>query len=70
MEKRMKLLKVLRVVWLVLGLAAMLYVVFFYKKSAWPVALVFIVVYLAIELPLRRAEQEKWEREQQEKKDG
>ena len=57
MEKRVKILKILRGVWLALGLAAMFYVMFFYKKSAWPVALVFLAVFFAIELPLRRAEQ-------------
>ena len=57
MEKRIRILKILRVIWLALGLLAMLYVIFFYKKSAWPLALVFLVVYIAIEMPLRRAEQ-------------
>lgn len=57
--KLQKLLKVLLVIWLALGFLLMLYVVFFYKKSAFVPALVFLAGFLAIALPLRKAEEQK-----------
>ena len=52
----LKFLKVVRVVWIALGAIAAGYVVFFYKKSAWPVALVFLAVYVPVEMIIRRLE--------------
>lgn len=58
-QKWNKPLKVLLVIWLALGLLAMLYVVFFYKKSAFFLALIFMAGFLAISMPLRKLEDQK-----------
>ena len=65
-QKWNKPLKVLLVIWLALGLLAMLYVVFFYKKSAFVPALVFMAGFLAIALPLRKLEDQKRSAEKEE----
>lgn len=54
MEKKIKLLRVLMWIWLALGVAAMLYVLIVTKKSNLPLALIFIVGFSAIALPLRK----------------
>lgn len=61
-----KLLKVLLVIWLALGFLLMLYVVFFYKKSAFVPALVFLAGFLAIAMPLRKMEDQKRNAEKEE----
>ena len=61
-----KLLKVLLVVWLALGFLLMLYVVFFYKKSAFVPAMIFMAGFLAIALPLRKMEDKKRNAEKEE----
>jgi len=65
-----KLLKVLLVIWLAVGFVFMLYVVFFYKKSAFVPALIFLVVFLAIALPLRKAEEQKRNAEKEEEENS
>ncbi|MBE6955496.1 MAG: hypothetical protein E7449_06290 [Ruminococcaceae bacterium] len=65
-----KLLKVLLVIWLVLGFLLMIYVVFFYKKSAFVPALIFLAGFLAIALPLRKMEEQKRSAEQEEEENS
>lgn len=52
----LKLLYVLRVVWLVLGALAAIYVVFVYKKSAFIPALIFLAGFGAIAFSIRHLE--------------
>ena len=52
----LKLLYVLRVVWLVLGALAAIYVVFVYKKSAFIPALIFLAGFAAIAFSIRHLE--------------
>ena len=54
MEKKIKLLRVLMWIWLALGVAAMLYVLIVTKKSNLPLALIFIVGFAAITMPLKK----------------
>ena len=56
MEKRIRFLRILRVIWIVLGAAAMCYVLFVTKKSNLILAAAFIAGFAAIELPLRKLE--------------
>lgn len=56
MEKKIRLLRTLRIIWIILGAAAMCYVLFVTKKSNLILAAVFIAGFAAIELPLRKLE--------------
>lgn len=69
-QKLNKFLKVLLVIWLALGFLMMLYVVFFYKKSAFIPAMVFMAGFLAIVIPLRKMEDRKHNAEEEEEENS
>ncbi len=60
-----KPLKVLLIIWVALGLVAVGYVVFVYKKSNFILAAVFLAGIMAIGLPLRKMEEQKRQNEEQ-----